>query len=1128
MATYIKGADAYLPDIQPFTPDYKFLSQVVNTRTDKYDANFKATNDLYNKVVYADLSRQDTKDRRDQYAQQIGPQIEKISGLDLSLQSNVDAAKGVFAPFFQDDLTVRDIVYTSRYKDEMAYANLLQDSPNKDRYEKWWDVGVKKLNYEMQDFINSSASQALRAPLPKYVEDADLAILADQILSSMDPPLKRKVDYFNRDADGNVQPEFIITEQNGRQVTGEAENILRNQLLQNPKVQAAYYADAYVKSRDFAANAMKNGMFQTTQQGQDAWAEETIKRIESRVAAETTPTIQEKQKLLNANVNWENYQANNGIIPGSDMDLGWQDQQQLLDATEAALNAKLEMRELAAKPVNSSSGLLNKAYNLIMNYNIMGDIRKAATDFASRDYEYSIEVNDLYRDKKNAEYAWARDRENARDREKLEGIKSQNAYNLAVAKGEIISPVQKRLLDILNKPAMTFGDAGSLLFPSDEDGELDGDFDPIELYKEQYEVADNDLHKMQVDGIVDMLVEMHPEGNTELKNNTYVIKSPGPVSSILYEGTPENLRKQLMYEESLFKVGGMEISGGEQITANQRTLINNIFNRVGKEFTNRRQLVLDNPNSIQDPQQYDELYNRIFTGPGSVVNYSKSIDAVNQESAKRMIENYDKIDDFFQNSKRSKYSDARDGRANGLGSILDPNGLVMSRKAFINQAIELAKNGQLTNWDSDGPDPGIGVDKNYMSEIESTPGSSVSITTTGASYSPGRLVKSYGLNEAAVEADAGRYYDLYYEALKKGLRGDKTFGTLEPISFKGIASGSSETFQDSYSVPNIVFRLDPSIQLDPTIQAQNDNALGTLFQQIDSFQGRPYGVLAGNLEKNDMGDLLTKDPVAQKVLEMWRSDYAQYLANPQKNPDKPIPRAMIIQKPVYGLAEDGDKQYAGYQIVFDETWLASKQQGSPTTTGEYGPLSSRDIKSLSGIVLDGDDDLAGTQGGLGNKGISIIFDQEEDISQYAFKNQYYSYVETDILLSDTDTYKETVPGDIQNTATFSIVKDADNIYRVLFNSYHYNPYNPQDKTGGNYIPKTGTARLEFSKGFDLRSLDAKVNEFRANFEKLRSINRTAYESDLKRYGIKKPNIIPLDSVVKDNRPQLSLPGDAQN
>ena len=99
MATYIKGADTYLPDIKPFTPDYKFLSAVLETRQDKYDTNFKATNELYNKVVYADLSREDTKERRDQYAEQIAPQIEKISGMDLSLQQNVNAARDVFAPF---------------------------------------------------------------------------------------------------------------------------------------------------------------------------------------------------------------------------------------------------------------------------------------------------------------------------------------------------------------------------------------------------------------------------------------------------------------------------------------------------------------------------------------------------------------------------------------------------------------------------------------------------------------------------------------------------------------------------------------------------------------------------------------------------------------------------------------------------------------------------------------------------------------------------------------------------------------------------------------------------------------------------------------------------------------------
>ena len=43
MATYVKGVETYLPDIKPFTPDYKFLSAVLETRTDKYDRNYKAS-----------------------------------------------------------------------------------------------------------------------------------------------------------------------------------------------------------------------------------------------------------------------------------------------------------------------------------------------------------------------------------------------------------------------------------------------------------------------------------------------------------------------------------------------------------------------------------------------------------------------------------------------------------------------------------------------------------------------------------------------------------------------------------------------------------------------------------------------------------------------------------------------------------------------------------------------------------------------------------------------------------------------------------------------------------------------------------------------------------------------------
>ena len=124
MATYVPGVETYLPDIKPFTPDYKFLSAVLDVRTDKYNTNWKATNDLYNKVVYADLSRTDTKEQRDQYINQIAPSLEKISGMDLSLVQNADSAKSVFAPFFEDDLIVSDIMHTSNYRKEIDFNSV--------------------------------------------------------------------------------------------------------------------------------------------------------------------------------------------------------------------------------------------------------------------------------------------------------------------------------------------------------------------------------------------------------------------------------------------------------------------------------------------------------------------------------------------------------------------------------------------------------------------------------------------------------------------------------------------------------------------------------------------------------------------------------------------------------------------------------------------------------------------------------------------------------------------------------------------------------------------------------------------------------------------------------------------
>ena len=68
MATYLPGVQPFVPQTQVFTPDYKFLQDVLSVRQDRYDTNFKEINKLYGEVVYAPLSHEKNKIKRDQYA----------------------------------------------------------------------------------------------------------------------------------------------------------------------------------------------------------------------------------------------------------------------------------------------------------------------------------------------------------------------------------------------------------------------------------------------------------------------------------------------------------------------------------------------------------------------------------------------------------------------------------------------------------------------------------------------------------------------------------------------------------------------------------------------------------------------------------------------------------------------------------------------------------------------------------------------------------------------------------------------------------------------------------------------------------------------------------------------------
>ena len=153
MATYLNGNQDYIPQIQPFKPDYNFLGNILQTKQGKYDSAKKKISDIYGSILYAPLSREDNILRRDEFFKAIDQDIKKISGLDLSLEQNVDQASKVFEGFFEDKHMFNDMVKTKRHFSELDKAENSKYCYDQDKCGGTYNpLSVQKLQYKMEEF----------------------------------------------------------------------------------------------------------------------------------------------------------------------------------------------------------------------------------------------------------------------------------------------------------------------------------------------------------------------------------------------------------------------------------------------------------------------------------------------------------------------------------------------------------------------------------------------------------------------------------------------------------------------------------------------------------------------------------------------------------------------------------------------------------------------------------------------------------------------------------------------------------------------------------------------------------------------------------------------------------------
>lgn len=250
MATYIQGVTDYIPQIQPFRPDYNFLGNILHAKQSRYDSAKRQISDLYGTLLNSPLSRDNNIKRRDEFFKNIEGEIKKISGLDLSLQQNVDQAQNVFKGFLDDNYIMKDMAWTKNFMNQTEKHNSLKNcnDPKKCGDLKAWETGLQELYYKRDEFRNASDDESLNFANAEYNGYYDWKPLA----------LKAAKDLNYKAEQDTVTGQWIVHDENGKLIQGGLYTLFNNLYGDDPRVTSNYKSMAYVDRK----NAAKAGVLE--------------------------------------------------------------------------------------------------------------------------------------------------------------------------------------------------------------------------------------------------------------------------------------------------------------------------------------------------------------------------------------------------------------------------------------------------------------------------------------------------------------------------------------------------------------------------------------------------------------------------------------------------------------------------------------------------------------------------------------------------------------------------------------------------------------------------------------------------------------------------------------------------
>ncbi len=379
MASYLQGVTDFIPEVQPFAPDFNFYSGSLQLSQSKYDAAKRQISSVYGSLLNAPLTRENNIEAREKFFKTIDNDIKKISGLDLSLQQNVTAASGLFNQMLDNKNIASDMVWTKQFQGQVRKGQALKSCPDPEKCGgSWWQGGDQLLQYARKDYQNATDEEAMNMGVPDYVAYQDITKKAMALAEEAD--LNVSMD--------SVSGGYIVTTKNGPLVMQSLSDLFQGSLSKDPMIKEYYNAQSKLQRRNYmTANAEKYGSEEAAEQAYisektaaiEALYKKMDQNLDSNVEHETKKSEQIEEKTKK-------------VTPDRAKTLG-----EALERTRNRANALASSSEevkqntnnlaLAKKTNNYTGYQIDQA---LAGINLSTDINKNAEILAYRDFEQTM------------------------------------------------------------------------------------------------------------------------------------------------------------------------------------------------------------------------------------------------------------------------------------------------------------------------------------------------------------------------------------------------------------------------------------------------------------------------------------------------------------------------------------------------------------------------------------------------------------------------------------------------------------------------------------------------------------------------------------------------------------------